>query len=81
MTEKVAKELGQTIGANHKFATPNQRLSYKPDSYDNILEEFKLFLEENRAEYLRNRTMAARIQHRTATPITEQPNASSVSNQ
>jgi len=80
MTEKVAKELGQTIGANHKFATPNQRLSYKPDSYDNILEEFKLFLKDNCREN-KNGLITGQIQHGKDILNIDRLNTRSVSSQ
>ena len=33
-------------GDDFKFAFPNQRLNWQPDTYDNILAEFKRFVEE-----------------------------------
>lgn len=46
-TKESYARIGHPIGTNYKFATSKQRLSFKPDSYENILDEFKRFLEEN----------------------------------
>jgi hypothetical protein len=40
------EQQGLTIGESYKFATPRQRLVYKPDTYENIVFEFELFLKQ-----------------------------------
>lgn len=35
-----------TIGEDFKFSTPRQRLIFKPDTYENIVSEFELFIKQ-----------------------------------
>ena len=35
------------VGNNFRWALPNQRLVYKPDTYENIVYEFERFIEDN----------------------------------
>ena len=46
-TEESYKRVGHEIGTNYKFANERQRLSFKPDDFENILHEFKLFVSEH----------------------------------
>ena len=41
------QKIGLKIGDNYKFALPNQKLIYLPDTYDNILDAFNNFVQEN----------------------------------
>jgi hypothetical protein len=34
------------IGSNYKFATPNQRLCFKPDTFENMVSEFERFVKD-----------------------------------
>ena len=38
------------IGDNYKFATPGQWLCYKPDSFENIVEEFERFVRAQKSQ-------------------------------
>lgn len=44
-TAESLEQGGLEIGSNYRFATPNQRVNWKPDTYENIVEEFTLFRE------------------------------------
>lgn len=46
-TEESYKRIGHEIGTHYKFANQKQRLSFKPDNYDNILYEFNLFVSDH----------------------------------
>ena len=45
-TEQAYMSEGIKTGDDFKFALPNQRLNWQSDTYDNILAEFKRFVEE-----------------------------------
>jgi len=45
-TEEAYIKEGVTIGNDFKFALPNQRLNWQPDTYENILMEFERFIED-----------------------------------
>ena len=45
-TEENIKARGYEIGENYRWATPDQRQIFKPDTYDNIINEFNRFVEE-----------------------------------
>lgn len=46
-TEKAYEAVGHKIGEDYKFATSQQRLCWKPDSFANIKDEFDRFVSEN----------------------------------
>lgn len=46
-TEEAWKKVGHAIGTDFKFATNNQKLVFRPDSYENIITEFELFLKNS----------------------------------
>lgn len=46
-TEQAYEAVGHKIGDNYKFATDQQRLCWKPDTFENIKAEFDRFVSEN----------------------------------
>ena len=46
-TEEAYKAVGHKIGDDYKFATEQQRLCWKPDTFENIKFEFDRFVSEN----------------------------------
>ena len=47
-TEEAYRKVKHNIGDNYKWAWPKQHLVYKPDTYKNILSEFKDFTNEEK---------------------------------
>lgn len=47
-TEDTFKVLGHPIGSDYKFATPNQRMCFKADNYENMVCEFERFIEDQK---------------------------------
>jgi hypothetical protein len=47
-TEEYFKERDHKIGENYKFALPNQRFVFTPESFESIVQEFEKFVNENR---------------------------------
>jgi hypothetical protein len=45
-TESFIKNRGMEVGENYRWATPEQRQIFKPDTYENIICEFDRFVEE-----------------------------------
>ena len=45
-TAESYKAMGYDIGENHRWATPDQRQVFKPDTFENIVNEFNRFVEE-----------------------------------
>jgi hypothetical protein len=45
-SEEALRRDGYPIRENHRFASPNQRLNFEAESYENILGEFNRFLEQ-----------------------------------
>ena len=45
-TENFIKNRGMEVGENYRWATPDQRQIFKPDTYENIIFEFERFVEE-----------------------------------
>ena len=45
-TKESIKARGYDIGENYRWATPDQRQVFKPDTYENIINEFNRFVEE-----------------------------------
>lgn len=48
-TEAAYKLNNHPIGANYKFATPNQRLCFKPDTFENMVSEFEQFVKDQKS--------------------------------
>ena len=47
-TKEAYKKIGLPIGENYRWAWPNQKMVYEPDTFKNIVAEFKSFTEENK---------------------------------
>lgn len=45
--KKMFESYGHTLGDSYKFASPRQRLCFKPDTYENIRTEFERFVKDN----------------------------------
>ena len=45
-TAEGIKARGYDIGENYRWATPDQRQVFKPDTFENIVNEFERFVEE-----------------------------------
>jgi hypothetical protein len=45
-TEEYFKERDLKIGENYKFALPNQRFVFTPESFEGLVEEFEKFVNE-----------------------------------
>ena len=45
-TKEALENIGLSVGSNYKFALPNQRIGYKPESFENIRYEFEQFLND-----------------------------------
>ncbi|SVE37786.1 uncharacterized protein METZ01_LOCUS490640, partial [marine metagenome] len=49
-TIEAYNKVGHPTGENYRWAWPNQKLVYKPDTYENILAEFKYYIQENEGQ-------------------------------
>jgi hypothetical protein len=45
-TKEALENIGLSVGSSYKFALPNQRISYKAETFENIRYEFEQFLKD-----------------------------------